>query len=87
MRKLRTSVIAAAVSGTLVGGDRPVWRVVIDSRESVEGSLFFALAGERTDGHRFVEDALRRGAAAAVVRRDSSLAGPRILVADPAEAA
>jgi UDP-N-acetylmuramoyl-tripeptide--D-alanyl-D-alanine ligase len=44
-------------------------RAVIDSREVEPGDLFFALHGERHDGHEFVEEALRRGAAGLVVER------------------
>ncbi len=40
----------------------------IDSREVRAGDCFFALGGTRTDGHRFVGDALSRGASCAVVR-------------------
>jgi UDP-N-acetylmuramoyl-tripeptide--D-alanyl-D-alanine ligase len=43
--------------------------VVIDSREAVAGSVFVALPGERTDGHRYVSDVFVRGAAWAVVER------------------
>jgi UDP-N-acetylmuramoyl-tripeptide--D-alanyl-D-alanine ligase len=43
--------------------------VVVDSRQATEGSLFVALPGEHTDGHRFVGDAFRRGARAALVHR------------------
>jgi UDP-N-acetylmuramoyl-tripeptide--D-alanyl-D-alanine ligase len=46
----------------------------IDSRNVSAGQLFFAVKGERLDGHDFVESALERGAVAAVVRRDQ-LAG------------
>jgi UDP-N-acetylmuramoyl-tripeptide--D-alanyl-D-alanine ligase len=42
----------------------------IDSRTMTPGQLFFAVAGERVDGHDFVEAALRAGAVAAVVRKD-----------------
>jgi len=42
----------------------------IDSRTLRPGELFFAVAGERVDGHDFVEAALHAGAAGAVVRRD-----------------
>jgi UDP-N-acetylmuramoyl-tripeptide--D-alanyl-D-alanine ligase len=42
----------------------------IDSRTVGPGQLFFAVKGERLDGHDFVESALGRGAVAAVVRRD-----------------
>ncbi|MGD0269015.1 MAG: UDP-N-acetylmuramoyl-tripeptide--D-alanyl-D-alanine ligase [Candidatus Sulfotelmatobacter sp.] len=42
----------------------------IDSRIVGPGQLFFAVKGERLDGHDFVESALERGAVTAVVRRD-----------------
>jgi UDP-N-acetylmuramoyl-tripeptide--D-alanyl-D-alanine ligase len=42
----------------------------IDSRTIQPGELFFAVKGDRLDGHDFVEQALDRGAVAAVVRRD-----------------
>jgi UDP-N-acetylmuramoyl-tripeptide--D-alanyl-D-alanine ligase len=42
----------------------------IDSRTVAAGELFFAVKGERLDGHDFVNAALARGAAAAVVRKD-----------------
>ena len=42
----------------------------IDSRTVQAGELFFAVKGERLDGHDFVEQALGRGAIAAVVRKD-----------------
>ena len=41
----------------------------IDSRTVQPGELFFAVKGERLDGHDFVEQALRRGAIAAVVEK------------------
>jgi UDP-N-acetylmuramoyl-tripeptide--D-alanyl-D-alanine ligase len=42
----------------------------IDSRTLQPGELFFAVKGERMDGHEFVEQALGKGAVAAVVRKD-----------------
>jgi UDP-N-acetylmuramoyl-tripeptide--D-alanyl-D-alanine ligase len=42
----------------------------IDSRSVTPGQLFFAVKGERLDGHDFVEQALEKGAVAAVVRKD-----------------
>jgi UDP-N-acetylmuramoyl-tripeptide--D-alanyl-D-alanine ligase len=42
----------------------------IDSRTIQPGELFFAVKGDRFDGHDFVEQALRAGAVAAVVRKD-----------------
>jgi UDP-N-acetylmuramoyl-tripeptide--D-alanyl-D-alanine ligase len=42
----------------------------IDSRTVRPGELFFAVQGERLDGHDFVPQALEKGVAAAVVRKD-----------------
>ena len=42
----------------------------IDSRTIASGELFFAVKGERMDGHDFVQQALEKGAVAAVVRKD-----------------
>jgi len=42
----------------------------IDSRTIAPGELFFAVKGDRFDGHDFVSSAIERGAVAAVVRKD-----------------
>jgi UDP-N-acetylmuramoyl-tripeptide--D-alanyl-D-alanine ligase len=42
----------------------------IDSRTIQPGQLFFAVEGERMDGHDFVNQALEKGAVAAVIRKD-----------------
>jgi len=42
----------------------------IDSRTVQPGQLFFAVKGERLDGHDFVAQALAKNAVAAVVRKD-----------------
>ncbi|MWV54490.1 UDP-N-acetylmuramoyl-tripeptide--D-alanyl-D-alanine ligase [Chlorobium phaeovibrioides] len=44
--------------------------VSIDSRKVEEGGIFVALPGERTDGHRFVDDVFRRGARMVMVSRE-----------------
>jgi UDP-N-acetylmuramoyl-tripeptide--D-alanyl-D-alanine ligase len=62
----------------------------IDSRTVAPGELFFAVRGERLDGHDFVAAALARGAAAAVVSRarvaslpDEALSAPLLITEDP----
>ena len=59
----------------------------IDSRTLQAGDLFFAVRGERLDGHEFVEAALAKGAVGAVVRRDRAAQYPvtanLLLVDDP----
>ena len=55
--------------GTLLRGDerRDVSGVSTDSRTVQAGNVFVALRGERFDGHHFLHDAVRRGAACVVV--------------------
>ena len=50
-------------------------RVCTDSRLVQAGDLFFALSGERFDGHDYVGDVAAKGAAAAVVQKHK-LPGP-----------
>ncbi len=54
--------------------------VEIDSRDVVEGDLFFALQGEAMDGHRFADMAMAKGAVAAVT--DRAVDGCHVQVAD-----
>jgi len=52
---------------------RQVVRALVwDSRQVVPGSVFFAIEGEKHDGHRFIPDAIARGAVA-VVSENSTL--------------
>ena len=68
MPSLTVERIAGMLGGEVAqGGDLMTSSVVIDSREAAEGVLFFAIRGERLDGHKFLGDAFSRGAAAAVV--------------------
>jgi UDP-N-acetylmuramoyl-tripeptide--D-alanyl-D-alanine ligase len=61
--------LIARILGSPLGGTGHgrVRRVSIDSRTVQPGDLFFALPGEKFDGHRFVADALEKGAVGAVV--------------------
>ena len=68
----------ARATGGVASGRFQVSGVEIDSRDVVPGDLFFALKGEAMDGHRFVEMAFARGAAAVVV--DRPVNGPHVLV-------
>jgi UDP-N-acetylmuramoyl-tripeptide--D-alanyl-D-alanine ligase len=65
------SAAAAIAGGALVGDpDAPVLSVVVDSRKALPFSLFVALPGARSDGHSFIEAALRAGASCVVARTD-----------------
>lgn len=60
--------LAAATGGDIVrAGSAPISGGAIDSRLVAEGVAFFALPGERTDGHRFLENAVDGGATALIV--------------------
>jgi len=69
--KLPLSQIAEFVSASGSNdGNVIAQRYSIDSRTIQPGDLFFAVKGERLDGHDFVEQALSKEAVAAVVRKD-----------------
>jgi UDP-N-acetylmuramoyl-tripeptide--D-alanyl-D-alanine ligase len=60
--------LAAAMDGRLLrDSDRPIRGAAVDSRRVDPGNAFFALPGERTDGHGFLAEAVGRGATALVV--------------------
>ena len=69
--KLPLSKVAEFISAA---GDFPKDEVAqaysIDSRTIKQGELFFAVTGERLDGHDFVASALQKGASGAVVQHD-----------------
>ncbi|MGC8782523.1 MAG: Mur ligase domain-containing protein, partial [Anaerolineae bacterium] len=44
--------------------DIPIARITADSRQVTPGALFVAYRGVGADGHRFIADALARGARA-----------------------
>lgn len=69
--------IAAATPVTAAGGNLeiPINGIYYDSRQVRPGGLFVAIPGLRTDGHLFLEDAVRRGAAAVVVERRDTVPG------------
>jgi UDP-N-acetylmuramoyl-tripeptide--D-alanyl-D-alanine ligase len=72
--------LAAALGGELLhAGTSPIRGGAVDSRKVEPGNVFFALAGERTDGHNYLDDAARRGAAALVVSRRPDAAAQRAL--------
>jgi UDP-N-acetylmuramoyl-tripeptide--D-alanyl-D-alanine ligase len=52
-------------------------KISIDSRSIQPGEAFFAIKGQRFDGHDYLEEALRRGATVAVVAKTSRLEDSR----------
>ena len=62
--------------------DTVVTSITHDSRLVVPGSLFCAVPGTRTDGHRFAASVVEAGAAALLVERLQDVAVPQLLTAD-----
>ena len=63
-------LIAALDSCDLQGvGDQVIGGLAYDSRKIEPGHLFVALKGHVQDGHRYIDDAVQRGAAAVVAER------------------
>jgi alanine racemase len=63
--------IAHEIGGELHGASAAaIDRVCTDSRGASPGALFIALQGQQTDGHRFLADAFRNGASAALVSKE-----------------
>jgi UDP-N-acetylmuramoyl-tripeptide--D-alanyl-D-alanine ligase len=73
--------IATMVGGELVqGGDIATSSVVIDSREARPDSVFFAIKGERLDGHQFLPQALATARGAVVSRVPENVANDKGIV-------
>lgn len=86
---LWTAAEAAAATGGRASGEWMATGVSIDSRSIEAGDLFVAIRGPNFDGHAFVADALRGGAAAAMVSHRPpavSEKGPLLVVDDTLEA-
>jgi UDP-N-acetylmuramoyl-tripeptide--D-alanyl-D-alanine ligase len=86
MIPLTIAEIAGIIGGTLHDVPSPddlvAGPVVVDSRDVVEGALFVAIKGERTDGHVFAAGAAASGAAAVLAAR--AVGVPAVVVDDPA---
>lgn len=85
MMPLWGAMEAASATGGHTIGEWQAAGVSIDSRTVGAGDLFVALSGPNFDGHNFVADALKKGAAAAVVAKQPpgvDASAPLLMVAD-----
>jgi UDP-N-acetylmuramoyl-tripeptide--D-alanyl-D-alanine ligase len=71
--------VVSACAGELVRGspESSINRVCTDSRQAQNGDLFLALAGERFDGHDFLNEVVRKKVAAIVVECSKAAIVPR----------
>jgi UDP-N-acetylmuramoyl-tripeptide--D-alanyl-D-alanine ligase len=86
--KLLASDLANAIGGRLVGPDTEIDGATFDSRQVLHHQLFVPIVAER-DGHDFISDALKAGAAAYLTSRPElieGLGGTAIVVDDTAQA-
>jgi UDP-N-acetylmuramoyl-tripeptide--D-alanyl-D-alanine ligase len=75
--------IARATGGRVVKDGKPSFGVFTDSRAVTRGSAFVALAGDKFDGHAFLDQAASLGARTLVVSRDTEVGDAAIVrVAD-----
>lgn len=82
---LRVSEIAKALNAD-VHSDNLINRVSIDSRDVDEKTLFFAIKGERFDGHDFINDVAEKGVGAIVSHKRIECSAPVIFVEDTKQA-
>lgn len=76
------SDFAAAIPGAQLLGAGETWiqKVSTDTRALGQGALFFALKGDRFDGHQFIEQAIEGGASGLVVSAQNRHQIPQIIV-------
>ncbi len=70
LRKLLEKITYECVCGTL---DRDVTDIIYDSRKVVPSCMFVCIPGAKIDGHIYVEDAVKAGAAALLVEQQVEL--------------
>jgi len=81
MANLTSDEIVKATGGELLSENASSFPgVSIDSRNISEGEMFFALRGQKFDGHDFLEDALLKGGGAVIDSRQSPLPVGRVII-------
>jgi UDP-N-acetylmuramoyl-L-alanyl-D-glutamate--2,6-diaminopimelate ligase len=82
---VKASEIAAVIEGSeLIGADREFTHLRMDSREAKAGDAFIALKGSLSDGHAFIQNAVRAGVDVIVCNRGTAVPAPDVtLVAVP----
>lgn len=69
-----------------VGQDVEITSLTCDTRALLPGGLFVALKGSRSDGNRFLQEALDKGAAAVLCEEPPATEGPWLAVSNAREA-
>jgi UDP-N-acetylmuramoyl-tripeptide--D-alanyl-D-alanine ligase len=74
--------ISKLVNGGLYGTDKVISNVSIDTRKLSEHALYVAIKGDLFDGHDFIEQAEKAGAAALLLSQKVDSVLPQIVVTD-----
>lgn len=82
---LQVSEIAKALNAD-ISSENLINCVSIDSRDVDKNTLFFAIKGERFDGHDFIESVANKGVGAIVSHKKIECSAPVILVEDTKQA-
>ena len=82
MITMNLSMAAKSLGAALQGENVEFKGCSTDSRTLEQNELFIAIKGIHFDGHDFLESAMERGAAAAMVERDCESKLPLLIVAD-----
>ena len=81
MATLTADEIIEATGGELLSeNSRTFSGVSIDSRAISDGEIFFAIEGERFDGHNFLDSALEKGSGAVVHSRPESFPEGKVII-------
>lgn len=80
--RLKALLSGVALLGGFADEDVEISGISYDTRTIQPGELFVALTGYKTDGHRFLREAVEKGAAAVICRKAPEEPGPWLIAAD-----
>lgn len=79
---LRELLAGVPLTGGSLDLDMEISSISYDTRTLQPGALFVALSGDKTDGHRYIQTAVDRGAAAVLCERPPEAPGPWLKTED-----
>ncbi len=82
MKRLSTILKALDLPYRIMGDDVQIESICYDSRVVKANSLFVAIKGYAHDGHDYVDQAIKNGAAAVVIERDMDIHVSKLITAD-----
>ena len=80
--RLKALLSGVALLGGFADEDVEISGISYDTRTIQPGELFVALTGYKTDGHRFLREAVEKGAAAVICHKPPEEPGPWLIAAD-----